>query len=92
MDLQKIIGGKIKDLRSANLRSANLPGAELNWQSHELLSEILRQNAKSIDQFMVAGLLLVKKELCWKDFKSIEGFDELKQWAFDVFRQYGYTE
>lgn len=33
------------DLSGANLRGANLSGANLNWNSHDLIAELLRREA-----------------------------------------------
>src|SRR5579863_6770089 len=80
------------DLRYANLYKADLRNAIINWQSHDLLAEILRQNATSIKEFMLAGLLLNRRDLCWKGFFSLSEKDEIfikdKIWVSKVFKKY----
>ena len=54
------------DLRGAYLWGADLRGAILNWQSHNLLSEILRQAAGDDPRRrMLAGLVSVSPDWCW---------------------------
>ncbi len=90
------------NLRGANLRGANLRGAnlwdadlrdadhkkiKLNWQSHDLLAELLRQSAGDNSQRrMVAGLILVSRDWCWNKFMALDIPE--KQWAIDVLRQF----
>lgn len=85
-------GGQIADLRGANLRGAdlrgadldgaNLDGAKLNWQSHDLLAEILRRaTGGDVAKRKIAGLVLISREFCWKDFFAME--DPLREWALN---------
>ena len=68
------------DLRGADLTGADLTGAKINWTSHELTSEILKRAAgKDIKKRMIAGLILISKDWCWKDFMKIK--TPLKKWA-----------
>ena len=73
------------DLSSANLYGANLSGADLsrakiNWQSHDLLAEILRLAAGAdIQKRSVAGLILVSRDWCWKEFLALDHPE--KEWA-----------
>jgi hypothetical protein len=77
------------DLRGANLRGANLYGVTINWQSHDLLAEVLRQQASTVQQRMVAGLILISKNWCWKQFLAVDSIDqELRQWALKIFASY----
>jgi uncharacterized protein YjbI with pentapeptide repeats len=81
------------DLRYANLRIANLWGADLqgailNWNSHTLLSEILRRSAgDSVERRMLAGLIAVSTDLCWGKFLSFDhpekawAINELSKWV-----------
>jgi uncharacterized protein YjbI with pentapeptide repeats len=83
-------GADLRDayLRGAYLRGAYLRGADLNWQSHDLIAEILRQNSGGeISKLKVAGLILVCRENCWNDFMMID--DSEKRWAIDTLK--GYT-
>jgi len=71
----------------ANLSGADLSGANLNWGSHDLLSEILvRHSGEDIDKLKVAGLLLVCRNKCWKDFLVLN--DPLNGWALDTLAEY----
>jgi hypothetical protein len=74
------------DLRGAYLRvavlyGAYLYGANLNWKSHMLLSELLRRAAgESVERRSLAGLIRVSIDWCWDDFlERIE--DPHKTWA-----------
>ena len=74
-------------LRDANLRDANLRGAKVNWQSHAIISEILRRAAgHDVQKRMVAGLILVSPDWCWDKFLSIES--ELRDWSITTLREY----
>ena len=76
------------DLWGASLRGADLEGAcfnraHINWQSHDLIAEILRQAAGSnISRRGVAGIILLSPELCWKDFLQLEHCE--KAWAVET--------
>ena len=74
------------NLYSANLYGANFGGADLNWNSHDLVAEILRNRARTSQEYAVAGLILMRREWCWEEFLAcdIEG----KLWAFDVLREW----
>ena len=69
-------------LRGADLRGADLRGAKLNWQSHNLLAEILRRAAgDDVAKRKIAGLILVSFDWCWEKFLSID--EPLRDWALD---------
>jgi peptide subunit release factor 1 (eRF1) len=54
----------------------------VNWQSHDLISEILvRESGDEIEKLMIAGLILFKRDFCWEDFLEIDS--NLKDWALD---------
>jgi len=75
------------DLRGANLDGANLDGAKINWQSHDLIAEILlRAAGHDVQKRMVAGLILVSPDWCWDKFLSIES--DLRDWAITTLREY----
>ena len=95
------IGGSRANLRDADLRGANLSdadlrdadlrGADLNWNSHELISTILLQAAlDNPKKRMIAGLISISTDWCWKDFLRIEvpykswAIKELRKWVQDV--------
>ena len=53
--------------KKADLSRANLSGANLSWNSHALIGEILKraaQNDKGLRS--VAGLILVSTDWCWE--------------------------
>ena len=61
-------------LRGANLYGANLEGATINWRSHDLIAELLlRWSGDDVEKRKVAGLVLVSRDWCWKDFLKIRG-------------------
>ena len=75
------------DLRGADLRGAYLTGAKINWQSHALISEILRREAgKDLDKRKFAGLICVSTDWCWDKFIPALKSDLLFSWAMDFLR------
>lgn len=85
--------GNLNHLRGANLRGADLCGADLrgayiNWQSHDLLAEILRQAAgDETEKLKVAGLVIICRGRCWDWFTSLSG-EPLYDWAMNVLSGY----
>lgn len=76
------------DLRGANLRDANLRGAKINWNSHNLIAEILRQNAREdIEKLQIPGLIILLKDRCWDYFLKLD--HPQKSWAIQVLKDYG---
>jgi uncharacterized protein YjbI with pentapeptide repeats len=75
------------NLRGADLTGANLTDANLNWQSHDLIAEILRRSADSIDREMVAGFVLISRNRCWSQFLSLRNHPEFP-WAIGVLREW----
>ena len=70
-------------LAGANLARANLDGARINWQSHDLIAELLRRAAAGdVERRKVAGLVLVSRDWCWEQFLAIES--DLRGWALDT--------
>ena len=74
----------------ANLADANLAGAKINWQSHDMIAEILRCAAgDNVQRRSVAGLVLVSRDWCWDQFLTIEHSElewalaELRKWVQD---------
>jgi uncharacterized protein YjbI with pentapeptide repeats len=75
------------DLSDANLSGAKLSGAMLNWNSHDLIGEILRRAAGTdVRRRMVAGLVLASRDWCWKRFLAIEIEPGLRAWALGELR------
>lgn len=72
------------DLEGANLYRARLEGTRLNWTSHDLIAEILRQAAgKDSEKRSMAGLVLVSRDWCWKDFaRNVNS--KMKRWCAEV--------
>jgi uncharacterized protein YjbI with pentapeptide repeats len=74
-------------LYGAYLRGADLSGAYLNWNSRDLIAELLRQAAgDNWQRRALAGLILVSRDWCWRDFLALEHPEQT--WALDVLRQY----
>jgi hypothetical protein len=76
------------DLRGAYLGCADLRGAYLNWQSHDMIAELLRRAAgDDIEKRKVTGLILVSRDWCWNNFVALSS-DPLWQWAIDTLATY----
>jgi uncharacterized protein YjbI with pentapeptide repeats len=72
------------NLDGANLDGANLDGATINWNSHDLIAELLRRAAgDDVEKRKVAGLILVSRDWCWGDFLLLRK-EPLFFWALDV--------
>ena len=68
------------NLHGANLYGANLRGIIVNWQSHDLIAEILLQTAgDDIEKLKVAWFILISHKLCWGEFLALN--DPLADWA-----------
>ena len=78
------------NLFRADLSSANLSSAILNWNSRELVSQILLQKAKSYSQKAFASFVFTQKSSCWDDFDSIikENCPELFDWVVGSLKPY----
>ena len=76
-------------LSGANLTEANLSRAALNWQSHNLLAEVLRRAADDdVPRRMLAGLILISHDWCWGKFLALNIDPELREWGLSVMRGY----
>ena len=76
------------DLTCAYLRGANLRGAKINWQSHDLIAEILRSAAVAdIEKRKIAGLILVSRDRCWPHFEAMQ-HDPHFAWAITTLAGY----
>src|SRR5579863_10460687 len=77
------------DLSYANFYNANLYNVIINWNSHDLLAEILRQNAVNDKQRMLAGFIIMSRNLCWKElFSTKAAILSEKKWVIEVFKKY----
>ncbi len=72
-------------LSDAYLRGADLSGANLEWRSHDLVAELLRQRAETDQQFAVAGFVLMHRDWCWDKFLACDLQGKL--WAIAVLRE-----
>jgi len=74
-------------LHGANLRWANLRNVKMNWQSHTLLAEVLRRSAgENVQRRMLAGLVFISTDWCWKDLLRIRHKE--RRWALSVLAGY----
>ncbi len=81
------------NLEDANLRYANLDhtclrNATINWNSHDLISEILKRSAKTTNQFMIVGLILIKWDWCWNHFYEEIVDPETRNWIQTTLNMY----
>ena len=75
------------DLSGSDLSGSDLSGAKLSWESHDLISEILRRSAgDDISKLKAAGFVLLCREKCWSEFLDIR--DPLAGWALGVLREW----
>jgi len=78
----------LKALEAAVKSSADLHGATINWQSHDMIAELLiRKSGDDIEKRKVAGLILASRDWCWNRFVELSG-DPLWQWAIDTLSAY----
>lgn len=76
-------------LWGADLSHANLTGARINWQSHDLLAELLfRAAGQDPEKRKIAGIVLVSRDWCWEQFTELAASDPLGDWALDVLAEY----
>jgi uncharacterized protein YjbI with pentapeptide repeats len=80
---------RVARLYGADLCGASLRGARINWQSHRLLAEILRQAAATTEQRKWAGLVMLgeSEQKCWRWFLALDT-DPLFGWAMSALRVY----
>ena len=82
-------GAKLRsaNLSGANLCGADLCGAKLNWQSHALLSHLLKREAgNDLDRRSAAGIIAVSTDWCWDHFLSMD--HPAKEWALETLAGY----
>ena len=74
------------NLANANLRNADLRDVTMNWSSHNLVSERLRQAAgQDVSRRMFAGLIAVSTDWCWEDFNAHALPLDLTEWTLRLF-------
>ena len=78
------------NLRWVNLFEANLTGVTMNWQSHQLISEILiRAAGDDLDRSSLAGLIRIRTDWCWDVWTKLDhpardwAIKELSKWVKD---------
>jgi uncharacterized protein YjbI with pentapeptide repeats len=72
------------DLTGAYLTGADLTGAKINWNSHQMLAEILLRAAdEDVERRKIAGLILVSLDWCWEKFTSVLSKSE-RAWVASV--------
>jgi len=63
-------------------KRAYLKGARMNWQSHDLIAELLRREAgEDIDRRSLAGLILLSRDWCWDRFLALS--HPQREWALE---------
>ena len=74
------------NLLDANLRDADLRNVGVNWTSHDLIAEMLRQAAgEDAEKRSLAGLVLISRDWCWTQFLALE--HPQREWALGVLRE-----
>ena len=77
------------NLSGADLRGADLSGASINWQSHDLIAEILRRAAAdNVSRRMLSGLILISHDWCWDMFLALDIAPAVRDWALDELRRW----
>jgi hypothetical protein len=75
-------------LRRADLRYVNLEGVIMNWDSHTLIGERLRQAAgEDYHKLALAGAVVTNPQHCWEWWLDNTPKPEL-QWALEVMRSW----
>jgi uncharacterized protein YjbI with pentapeptide repeats len=80
-------------LYGTNLVGANLHDAIMNWSSHDLIAERLRQAAGDDPlKRMAAGYVLMSRDWCWSELLAnapditLEDGTTLKEWSLKTMR------
>ena len=77
------------NLSGAYLGEANLNGVCVNWQSHDLIAEILRRAAEDdVSRRIMVGLILISHDWCWDMFLALDIAPAVRDWALDELRKW----
>lgn len=81
------------DFAGANLYDVKLQWTILNWKSHDLLAEILRQAAgNDVAKLEIAGLVLIHRGWCWAHYCEMDKPKELRDWALGTLAQWAWVD
>jgi uncharacterized protein YjbI with pentapeptide repeats len=73
------------DLSGSDLSGSDLSGSNLNWQSHDLIAEILLRSAgDDYEKRSIAGLILISRDWCWDKFVALPVSNEIITWFIDT--------
>lgn len=69
-----------------DLKNTSLSDANLSWESHDLIAEVLLRAAEQDPQRRsFAGLILVSRDWCWDEWVSlVKEFPNEGKWAFEI--------
>lgn len=83
------------DFSHCDLQTVTFTGARINWNSHDLIAEILRrESGGDFEKLKAAGFLLVNRDKCWTQYadyyNSFFLLDDrvLMDWAITTLRNY----
>jgi uncharacterized protein YjbI with pentapeptide repeats len=83
------------NLYGANLVGAYLYGATMNWSSHDLIAERLRQAAEEDPiKRVAAGYVLISRNWCWRELLTnapditLDDGTTLKRWTLETMRSW----
>ena len=80
------------DLSRADLRGAYLRRAKLAWSSHDLMAHLIQlAAADDLGLQSFAGLVLIRRDLCWPDFLALHDhavFSPLLQRSLEILAGY----
>lgn len=72
----------------ANLYNIRLIDCTIDWTSHDIVAELLRQEANGdIEKIKIAGAVLLSRHKCWKDLMKVAKQEDY-EWALEVLSKY----
>ena len=74
------------DFYAACMKDAMFRGARLNWNSRDLICEILRQHAFKDEHYALLGIVYFQTDLCWNEISWKE--HPAKFWAMKTLTYY----